>query len=132
MRSCTTRRDWRRAWSAWRTWPCLRRVAQTLRLGQHLELLERVVLDLADALARDSERAADLLQGARLLAGQPEAHLDHLALALRQRVQSPEHVLLAQVLERRLERRLGRVVLDEVAQLGVLLLADRLLQRHRQ
>ena len=31
-----------------------------------------------------------------------------------------------------LERRLGRLVLDEVAQLGVLLLADRLLQRHRQ
>src|SRR3954454_20855087 len=43
--------DW---WSA--------RVAEALRLGQRLELLEGVVLDLADALARDVERAADLLQ----------------------------------------------------------------------
>ena len=60
------------------------------------------------------------------------AHLDHLALARRQRVERPPHVLAAQVLGRQLERRLRRLVLDEVAQLGVLLLADRLLERHRQ
>src|SRR3954464_13617112 len=34
-------------------------VAQPLRFGQRLELLERVVLDLADALARDVERPPD-------------------------------------------------------------------------
>src|ERR1700689_3784108 len=56
-------------------------VAQPLRLRQRLELLERVVLDLADALARDVEGLADLLQRARALAGEPVAHLDHLALA---------------------------------------------------
>src|SRR4051794_1250329 len=49
------------------------RVAQRLRLGQPLELLERVVLDLADALAGDAEGPADLLERARLLAAQPEA-----------------------------------------------------------
>ena len=43
----------------------LHAVAQPLRLGQRLELLERVVLDLADALARDVERPPDLLQRAR-------------------------------------------------------------------
>src|SRR4051812_35258157 len=117
-RCTTTRTGSTRAWPGWRTWRCLRRVPQTLRLGQHLELLERVVLDLADALARDPERAADLLERARLLAGQPEAHLDDLALALRQRIQCFAHVLPAHGLERGLERRLGRVVLDEVAQLG--------------
>jgi hypothetical protein len=58
-------------------------VAQPLRLGQRLELLERVVLDLADAFARHVERAADLLERERARAGQAEAHLDHLALALR-------------------------------------------------
>src|SRR5919201_2883353 len=76
----------------------LRRVAQPLRLRQRLELLERVVLDLADALARDVERAADLLQCPRPAAGQAEAHLDHLALALRQGRQRAVDVLLAQVL----------------------------------
>ena len=63
---------------------------------------------------------------------EPVAHLDHLALARGQRLERPAHVLAAQVLRGQLERRLGRLVLDEVAQLGVLLLADRLLERHRQ
>src|SRR5271167_3590655 len=48
-------------------------------LAQALQLLERAVLDLAHALARDVERAADLLEGPRTRAGQAEAHLDHLA-----------------------------------------------------
>src|SRR3712207_8100466 len=64
-------------------------VLERLGLGERFELLERVVLDLADALARDPERAPDLLERSRLVAVQPEAHLDHLALALRKR--SEEH-----------------------------------------
>src|SRR5437763_5159931 len=106
-------------------------VAETLRLGQRLELLQRVVLDLANPLARDVERPADLLQRARAFAREPEAQLDHLALAGGQRRQRAAHVLPAQVLRGLLEGRLGRLVLDEVPQLGLLLLADRLLQRHR-
>ena len=43
----------------------LRRVPQPLRLGQRLELLQRVVLDLADPLAGDVERATDLLERVR-------------------------------------------------------------------
>ena len=43
----------------------LGRLAQLLGFGQRLQLLERAVLDLADALARDVERAADLLERAR-------------------------------------------------------------------
>jgi putative transposase len=41
-------------------------VLEPLGLGERLELLERVVLDLADAFARDPERLADLLERARL------------------------------------------------------------------
>src|SRR5215217_6071672 len=107
------------------------RVAEALRLGQRLELLERVVLDLADPLARHVERAADLFERERARAGEAEAHLDHLALALRERVERAADVLLAEVLRRRLERRDRRLVLDEVAELGLLLLADRLLERDR-
>ena len=82
-------------------------VPQLLRLGQRLELLERVVLDLADALARDVEGAADLLERARAASGEAEAHLDHLALALGQSVERAADVLLAQVLGGDVERGLG-------------------------
>src|SRR3954452_22840312 len=121
-----------RAGSAAVAWTqVLARVAETLRLGQRLELLQRVVLDLPDPLARDVERAPDLLERSRPSAGEPEAHLDDLALALRQGRQRAMDVLLAEVLRGDLERRLGRLVLDEVAELGLVLLADRLLERDR-
>ena len=76
--------------------------------------------------------SADLLERERLLAGQPVAHLDHLALALRQHVERPPDVLALHDHGRRLERRLRRLVLDEVAERGVLVLADRLLERDRR
>src|SRR5215210_3985077 len=63
--------------------PASARPAEPLRLGQRLELAQRVGLDLADALARHPEGAADLLERARLLAVEPVAHGDHAALALR-------------------------------------------------
>src|SRR5437588_12586782 len=90
-------------------------VAEALRLGERLELLQRVVLDLADPLARDVEGPADLLQRARAPARETEPHLDHLALAGRQRGQRAAPVLAAPVLGGLLEGRLGRLVLDEVA-----------------
>src|SRR6185295_14520816 len=104
---------------------------QALSLGQRLELLERVVLDLADALARHAEGSADLLERARLRAREPKAELDHLAVALRQRGERVLDVLTTELDLRGVERRLGLLVLDEVAQLGLLFLADRLLERDR-
>src|SRR5690242_7280933 len=67
-----------RAWCRAR----LRAVAQLLRLRERLQLLERLVLDLADALARDVERAAHLVERARVLAAEAVAQLEHAALAV--------------------------------------------------
>src|SRR3954454_23446118 len=79
-----------RAGSAAVAWTqVLARVAEALGLGKRLELLQRVVLDLPDPLARDFDRAAAPLERARAPAGEAEAHLDDLALALRQRGEGP-------------------------------------------
>ena len=63
-------------------------VLEPLRLGQAFELLQRVVLDLADALARDPERATHLLERARLRAVEPVAELDDAPLPLGQRARA--------------------------------------------
>src|ERR1700693_93465 len=98
---------------------CATRVSDTileaLGLRERLELLERVVLDLADALAGDAERAADLLERARLRAREPDAELDHLAVTLGQRGQRVLDVLPAERDLGGVEGRLGLLVLDEVA-----------------
>src|SRR3954451_5072440 len=71
-------------------------VFESLRFWQRLKFLQRVVLDLPDALAGYAEGAADLFEGARRHAEQAEAQLDHLALALGQRGQRVLDVLASQ------------------------------------
>src|ERR687896_116156 len=95
-------------------------ISQALRLGKRFELLEGVVLDLADALAGDAERSTDLLERPRPPPGEPEAELDHLALAIWQRVECTLDVLAAEGQRGRVERGLGLLVGDEVAELGLL------------
>src|SRR3954452_12190906 len=73
----------------------LRRVAQPLRFRQRLELLQRVVLDLADSLSGDAEGATHFLERPRLVAVQAEAHLHHFAFTLRQRLERLPDVLPA-------------------------------------
>src|SRR5438034_4244561 len=60
-------------------------VLQALHLRQRREPLERGVLNLPDPLAGDAEGAPHLLERSRQAAMQPEAELDHPALALGQR-----------------------------------------------
>src|SRR3954471_5569713 len=109
----------------------LHAVLQRLRLGERLELLERVVLDLADPLARDAEGAAHLLERARLLAREAEAQLDHTPLALRERGQRLLDVRPPQRQRGRVggRRRVHR--LCEVPELAIPRLADRLLEADR-
>src|SRR5438270_6255488 len=108
----------------------LRDVAELDRVGDSAQLLEALVLDLPDALTRDVERPADLVEGARMLPVEPVAQLEHLALAARQRAQNLPQCLLPQ---RGLGLLVGKrqvLVRDEVAELGLVLVTDRLLQRH--
>src|SRR3954452_16472221 len=106
-------------------------VAELLRLGQRLQLLQRLVLDLADALARDVERAADLVERARVLAAEPVAELEHAALAVAQILEGLEECFLGEDLGGPLVWGLGPLVGDELAELGLLLVAHRLLERDR-
>ena len=111
---------------------CLRDVAELLRLGEALQLLQRLVLDLADALARDVERPPDLVERARVLAAEAVAQLEHAALAVGEVLQRLAQRLLGEDLRGALVRRLGPLVGDELAELGLLLVADRLLERDRR
>src|SRR5918911_2415282 len=110
----------------------LRHVAELLGLRERLQLLQRLVLDLADALARHVERAAHLVERARVLAAEAVAQLEHAALAVGQVLQRLAQRLLGEDLRRALVRRLGALVGDELAELGLLLVADRLLERDRR
>src|SRR5205807_3892875 len=94
--------------------------------------LERLRLDLADALARHAERAADLLQRLRVgISVEAVAELEDVALALRQVLQrAVEHLLLEAHVHLLLDASVrGR---DQLAELRALVLADRLVEaRHR-
>ena len=96
-----------------------------------LELAQRLGLDLANTLARDRELLADLLQRVIGIHADPEAHAQHPLLARRERGQ---HLCrgLAQVgLDRRVNREDRVLVLDEIAEVRILLVADRRFERER-
>jgi hypothetical protein len=113
-------------------WGDLGDVAELLGLRERLQLLERLVLDLADPLARHVERAADLVERAGVLAAQAVAQLEDAALAVGEVLQRLAQRLLREDLGGALVRRLGALVGDELAELGLLLVADRLLERDRR
>src|SRR3954469_4395760 len=106
-------------------------VAQLLRLRECAELLQRLVLDLPDPLAGDAEDAADLVERPRLLAVQAVAQLQHAPLPLAQHPERTHERLVAERLVRDLVRQRRRLVVEEVAELRLLLVADRLFERDR-
>ena len=95
------------------------------------QLGQRLGLDLANALARHAKLASNLLERTGMTVLKAKAQLDNLALALRKSIENLRELLLQ-------HREAGGVrgddslrVLDEVAQLRVLLLADGCLEGHR-
>src|SRR5215216_5870364 len=107
---------------------CLGYVAQLLRLGEALQLLERLVLDLADALARDVERPPDLVERARVLPAEPVPQLEDAALAVGEVLQRFAQCFLGEDLRGAFVGGLRTLVSDELTELGLLLVADRLLE----
>src|SRR5262245_24070048 len=89
------------------------------------ELAQRFGLDLPDPLACDREVLAHLLEGVLTAVGQPEAEAQHLLLARRERVQHLVGLLAEREPDHALDRGPDLLVLDEVAEVAVLLLADR-------
>src|SRR5205809_5639117 len=95
------------------------------------QLAQRLRLDLADPLARDVELAAHLFERACPSVLETEAQLKHPALATGQSFEDALHLLLEELVRRRVRWRERLVVGDEVTEVAVLLFADRRLERDR-
>src|SRR3954454_18806161 len=131
-RRATTRRLVLRGYAVHeRTALLLEVVTQLLGPRRVPQLRQRLGLDLPDALPGDAELLADLFESARVAVGQSEPELDDLLLALGERVQDRVELLLQEDERRRVDRDDSVGVFDEVAEVGVVLFADRCLQRHR-
>jgi hypothetical protein len=95
------------------------------------QLGESLGFDLADALASDPERLADLFERFRLAAVETEPHPHDLLLALAQLTQHLLDSLVQHRLSRGVGRAVDRVVLDEVGEVGLVLLPHRRVERER-
>src|SRR5262245_59512597 len=89
------------------------------------ELTQRLRLDLPDALARHREAHAHLLEGEVAALVDAEAQTQHLLLAGGERAQHPLGLAVEVAGGHPLDGRRQRLVLDEIAQLIVLFVADR-------
>src|SRR5215831_15778384 len=106
----------------------LEEAPELLRPRRVPQLAERLRLDLTDALAGDREILADLLQRVLAAVGESEAQPEHLLLARRERVQHLVRLLPQREADHAFDGRADLLVLDEVAEVAVLLLADRRLE----
>ena len=93
-----------------------------------LQFPQRLRLDLADAFARHRELLADFLQRVVGVHADAEAHAQHALLARRQRGQHARRRLAQVRLDRRIDRQNRVLVLDEIAEVRILLVADRRLE----
>src|SRR6187402_3421855 len=96
-------------------------LAQLLGFAQLLQLLERLVLDLADALAGDVEGPSHLVERARVLAAEAVAQLQNAALAVGEVLQRLLQRLFREQVRGAVEGGLGLLVGDELAELRLLL-----------
>src|SRR5262249_19756979 len=96
-----------------------------------LEVPHGLGLDLADPLAGHLEDPADLFERIGVAVAEAVAELDDLALAVGEGLEDRVDLLLEHLLGRGVDRALGGLVLDEVAEVAVLALADRPVERDR-
>src|SRR6266542_1975845 len=93
------------------------------------QLAQRLGLDLANTLASDREVLADFLQGVLAPVRETEAQAQHLLLARRQGIEHLVRLLAQRQPDDRFHRGHHLLVLDEIAEVAVLLLADGRLER---
>ena len=126
----SSREETRRAAAAAQRRTGLRYVADVVRLGERTQLLQALVLDLADPLARDVERArrprrASAAAGRRARSGARA----RAARAGRASRGSSGSAVAAQRHLGRLVGQRRRLVGEEVTELGLVVVTDRLLER---
>src|SRR5437867_559727 len=109
----------------------LQETPELLRARGVAQLAERLGLDLSDALARDREILPDLLERVLASVGEAEAKPEHLLLTRGERVQDLVGLLAQREADDGIDRRHHLLVLDEVAEMAILFLADRGLERDR-
>ena len=103
-------------------------MSRKVRMAQ---LPQRLLLKLANALARQAKHLAHLLQRARLPILQPVAQAQNARLARRKLVQNIANLLGQHLLRHRLGRRRRLNIFDKVAQLRIRLVPHGALQVHR-
>ncbi len=89
-----------------------------------LQLAQRFRLDLADALACYRELLAHFLQRVIGVHADAEAHAQHAFLARRERGEHARRRLAEVRLDRRVDGQDRVLVLDEIAEMAVFLVAD--------
>src|SRR6478735_2339139 len=82
-------------------------VPKLLRLCERLKLLQRLVLDLADPLTRNVERATHLVERARVLAAEAVTQLEYATLAIAEVLERFPECLFGEDLRGTLVRGLG-------------------------
>src|SRR5262249_56948256 len=95
------------------------------------ELAEGLGFDLADAFAGDVELLADLFERVLALAADSEAHPDDFLFLRGKGLQNTRSLVADIRLDHGIDRRADPAVLDQVAQGGFAVTADRSLERHR-
>src|ERR1043165_1129514 len=104
---------------------------EALAARRMAQLAERLRLDLADALAGDLEVLAHFLERVVALLADAKAHAEDLLLTRRERREHLAGLIREVDAYHALTGRDDRLVLDEVAEMGVFLLTDRRLERDR-
>src|SRR6516162_4899991 len=92
---------------------------------------QRLSLDLADALARHRELVPNLFERLVVVHADAEAHAHDALFARRQRGERQRGGFAQVRLDRGVDRQDRVLVLDEIAKMGILLVADGRLQRQR-
>jgi hypothetical protein len=96
-----------------------------------LHLADGLRLDLANPLARHLEDFAHLFERICVSVADAVAQPDNLALTVRERIENALNLVPQHLLRRRHHRRIHVVVLDKVAEVAVVAVADRPVKTNR-